>query len=64
MLRAHLELFKDDIHVRSQAPENLDPNGLKSNIETIYDGFNYQNNGLTIEAFAVKHEPFTHAFGI
>ena len=36
---------------------------MQSNVKTIYDGFNYQNNGLTIESFAVKHEPFTHAFG-
>ena len=58
-----LKAYEDDINVRSQAPENLDIGGLQSNVRTIYDGFNYQNNGLTIESFAVKHEPFTHAFG-
>ncbi len=58
-----LKAYEDDINVRSQAPENLDITGLQSNVKTIYDGFNYQNNGLTIESFAVKHEPFTHAFG-
>ena len=58
-----LKAYEDDINVRSQAPENLDIVGLQSNVETIYDGYNYQNNGLTIETFSVKHEPFTHAFG-
>jgi ribonuclease Z len=41
----------------------LDVENLKSNIEIIFDGYTYKKNGLTIEAFAVKHEPFTHAFG-
>ena len=58
-----IKAYKEDINVRSQAPENLDIKGLQTNIETIYDGFEYQNNGLTIEAFAVKHEPFAHAYG-
>lgn len=58
-----LKAYEDDINVRTQDPENLDILGLQSNVVTIYDGFNYQNNGLTIEAFSVKHEPFTHAFG-
>ena len=58
-----LKAYEDDINVRIQDPENLDILGLQSNVVTIYDGFNYQNNGLTIEAFSVKHEPFTHAFG-
>ncbi len=58
-----LESFEEDINVRSQAPENLDKNVLKSNVINIYDGFEYEKNGLMIEAFSVKHEPFTHAFG-
>ena len=58
-----IKAYKEDISVRSQAPENLDIKGLQTNIETIYDGFEYQDNGLTIEAFAVKHKPFSHAFG-
>ncbi len=58
-----LKSYQDDINVRTQKPESLDPAGLQSSVKTIHDGFTYQNNGLTIEAFAVKHEPFTHAFG-
>ena len=58
-----IKAYEEDINVRSQAPENLDIRGLQANIEMIYDGFEYQNNGLTIETFAVKHEPFVHAFG-
>ena len=58
-----IKAYEEDINVRSQAPENLDIRGLQTNIDTIYDGFEYQNNGLTIEAFAVKHEPFVHAYG-
>jgi ribonuclease Z len=41
----------------------LNVENLKSNIEIIYDDFTYKKNGLTIETFAVKHEPFTYAFG-
>ena len=37
--------------------------GLQSDVKIIFDGFKYEKNGLQIEAFSVKHEPFTHAFG-
>ena len=62
LLTVRFKAYEDDINVRSQAPENLNIAGLQSNVETIYDGYNYQNNGLTIETFSVKHERFTHAF--
>ena len=55
--------FEEDIKVRSLPPESLNVENLKSNIEIIYDDFIYKKNGLTIETFAVKHEPFTYAFG-
>ena len=55
--------FEEDIKVRSLPPESLNVENLKSNIEIIYDDFTYNKNGLTIETFAVKHEPFTYAFG-
>jgi ribonuclease Z len=58
-----IKAFEEDIKVRSMEPEKLDTNNLKSKIEIIYDGYTYKKNGLNIEAFSVKHEPFTHAFG-
>tara|TARA_Y100000768_G_scaffold388853_1_gene387915 strand:+ start:4494 stop:5408 length:915 start_codon:yes stop_codon:yes gene_type:complete len=58
-----LQSYKEDIKVRSIAPENLDKKNLKTNITIINDGYVFKKNGLTIEAFSVKHEPFTHAFG-
>jgi ribonuclease Z len=58
-----IKSFEEDIKVRSLPPENLNVENLKSNIEIIYDGYTYKKNGLTIETFAVKHEPFTYAFG-
>ena len=58
-----IKSFEEDIKVRSLPPEKLDVNNLKSNIEIISDGYTYKKNGLTVETFAVKHEPFTHAFG-
>ncbi len=58
-----LKSYEEDIKVRSSHPENLDTNNLKSNITIIEDGYKFRKNGLTIEAFSVKHEPFTHAFG-
>tara|TARA_B100001057_G_scaffold79721_1_gene74877 strand:- start:993 stop:1907 length:915 start_codon:yes stop_codon:yes gene_type:complete len=58
-----LKAFNEDINVRSKAPERLDKKNLKSNITIIEDGYKINKNGLTIEAFSVKHEPFTHAFG-
>ena len=58
-----LQSYKEDINVRSNAPEMLDKKNLKSNITIINDGYTFKKNGLTIEAFSVKHEPFTHAFG-
>ena len=58
-----IKSFEEDIKVRSLPPESLNVENLKSNIEVIYDDFTYKKNGLTIETFAVKHEPFTYAFG-
>ena len=58
-----IKSFEEDIKVRSLPPENLNVENLKSNIEIIFDGYTYKKNGLTIETFAVKHEPFTYAFG-
>ena len=58
-----IKSFEEDIKVRSLPPEKLDVNNLKSNIEIIFDGYTYKKNGLTVETFAVKHEPFTYAFG-
>ena len=58
-----LKAFNEDIIVRSKAPESLDKKNLRSNITIIEDGYKIKKNGLTIEAFSVKHEPFTHAFG-
>ena len=58
-----LQAYREDINVRSNAPEMLDKKNLKSNITIIKDGYEFKKNGLTIEAFSVKHEPFTHAFG-
>ena len=58
-----IKSFEEDIKVRSLPPESLNVENLNSNIEIIYDGFTYKKNGLTIETFAVKHEPFTYAFG-
>jgi ribonuclease Z len=58
-----IKSFEEDIKVRSLPPESLNVENLKSNIEIIYDDFIYKKNGLTIETFAVKHEPFTYAFG-
>ena len=58
-----LKAFEEDIKVRSMAPEKLDSNNLKTNVEIISDGYVHKENGLTIEAFSVKHEPFTDAFG-
>jgi ribonuclease Z len=58
-----IKAFEEDIKVRSLPPENLNIENLKSNIEIIYDGYTYKKNGLTIETFAVKHEPFTYAYG-
>ena len=58
-----IKSFEEDIKVRSLPPESLNVENLRSNIEIIYDDFTYNKNGLTIETFAVKHEPFTYAFG-
>ncbi len=63
LLTIYLKAYEEDIKVRSMAPENLDVNVLKSDVKIIDDGFKYEKNGLTIETFSVKHEPFTHAFG-
>ncbi len=58
-----LKSYDEDIKVRSLPPENLDKSALQTEIKIISDGFIYEKNGLFIEAFSVKHEPFTHAFG-
>ena len=62
-IESTIKSFEEDIKVRSLPPENLNVNNLNSNIEIIFNGYTYKKNGLTIETFAVKHEPFTYAFG-
>ena len=62
-INSTIKSYEEDIKVRSLPPENLDINNLKSNVNIIFDGYTYKENGLTIEAFAVKHEPFTYAYG-
>lgn len=65
MTRAILEAYREDIRVRVEGAERLDPRGVRVDaheIETDLDVV-YEDDLVTVEAFAVPHGGWEHAYG-
>ena len=58
------EAFKEDIEIRTQPPENLSSNFLRTTVQEIKSGIIYKKNNLKVTAFNVDHGGgVEHAFG-
>ena len=63
MTIAILEAYSEDIRVRVEGPERLNPAGSRVDAHEIAEGVVYQDELVTVEAFAVPHGIWDHAFG-
>ena len=65
MSRAILEAYREDIRVRVGGAEMLDPRGVRVEPHeiTVDRGIVYQDELVSVEAFAVPHGTWEHAFG-
>jgi ribonuclease Z len=55
--------YATNTHIRRDLVGMWDPNGIVLNTTEIEEGIVYQNNGVTVTAFLVDHDPVHPAFG-
>lgn len=58
-----LKFFAEDIHIRRDLVEKLQPKGAQIDVHIVDEGTVYQDDNVTITAFAVDHRPVEPAFG-
>jgi ribonuclease Z len=58
-----LKFFAQDIHIRRDLVERLEPRGAEIDVHIIGEGTAYKDDNVTITAFAVDHRPVEPAFG-
>ena len=63
MVDGLLKFYAEDIHIRRDLVENLDPKGAQIEVHIVNEGTVFKDNGVTITAFAVDHRPVEPAFG-
>ncbi len=65
MSRAILEAYREDIRVRVEGAERLDPRGVRVDAHEIETnlGVIYEDDLVTVEAFAVPHGSWERAYG-
>ena len=63
MTRNLLAAYREDIDIRLGGGEPSNPNGWKVNVHEIAPGVVYEDDLVTVEAFAVRHGQWAHAFG-
>ena len=63
MVEGLLKFFAEDIHIRRDLVENLDPKGAQFDVHIVNEGEVFKDNEVTITAFAVDHRPVEPAFG-
>jgi len=63
MTRNLLAAYREDIDIRLEGGEPSNPNGWKVNVHEIAPGLVYKDDRVTVEAFAVPHGAWEHAFG-
>ena len=63
MSRSILEAYQADIRVRVEGAEMLDPRGVQVVPTEIESGVVYEDELVSVEAFAVPHGTWEHAFG-
>ena len=63
MVDGLLKFYAEDIHIRRDLVENLDPKGAQIDVHIVNEGSVFKDNDVTITAFAVDHRPVEPAFG-
>lgn len=63
MTTALLEAYREDIRVRVEGPEQLQRELLVVDAQEIEPGLIYEDTAIRVEAFAVPHGTWEHAFG-
>lgn len=63
MSRSILEAYREDIRVRVEGAELLNPVGVRVEAHEIEPGVVYEDDLVSVEAFAVPHGTWEHAFG-
>ena len=63
MVDGLLKFFAEDIHIRRDLVENLDPKGAQIDVHIVSEGEIFKDSEVTITAFAVDHRPVEPAFG-
>ncbi len=58
-----LKAYREDINVRLRGLEPAKPRGYAVNVREIKTGVIYQDENVTVKAFAVKHGSWKHAYG-
>ena len=63
MIAALLDAYREDIRVRVEGPERLRRDRLVVETHEIEPGLVYEDGVMRVEAFAVPHGTWNHAFG-
>jgi ribonuclease Z len=63
MVDGLLKFFAEDIHIRRDLVEKLEPKGAKIDVHIVDERTVYKDAEVTINAFAVDHRPVEPAFG-
>ena len=63
MTEALLEAYREDIRIRIEGPERLPSTPGIVNAHDVVPGVVYEDDQVTVEAFAVPHGVWEHAYG-
>ena len=63
MTRSILDAYREDIRMRTEGAERLNPSGVRVDVFEIEPGVIYEDDLTTVEAFAVPHGTWEYAFG-
>jgi ribonuclease Z len=63
MVNGLLKFYGEDIHIRRDLVEKLEPKGAEIDVHIVNEGTVYKDDDVTITAFAVDHRPVEPAFG-
>ena len=63
MVDGLLKFYAEDIHIRRDLVEKLEPKGAEIDVHIVDEGAVYKDDRVTITAFAVDHRPVEPAFG-
>jgi ribonuclease BN (tRNA processing enzyme) len=58
-----LAAYREDIELRIEGLEPINPDGCRVDAHEIEPGVVYRDSNVTVEAFAVKHGSWRHAYG-